>query len=388
MSDELRQPSVLDIDALLQPIEGDNPSGESLRYSGIYGEIAEARRADKNVSQGEWQSELKVADYRRVIELAVPVLATQSKDLQIAVWLTEAVAQEHGFAGLRDGLVLLRRLEEDFWDTLHPEIDEGDMEGRANAISWIDTQSTLLVPAIAITDTDRRSYTDWEDSKKFDFPENMDSLDSESQERYQALRVQAETERRVTGEMWRRAKGQTRRRFYEELNVTIDECWDAVKALDKVNEEKFDRNSMPGLSNLQKMLDKVHSQVKKLLDEKRIEEPDDVGSTAEESSNGPGGDSAAVGAGGGGGGGAVQSRKDALKRLGEIANFFQRTEPHSPVAYLVQRAVKWGNMPLESWLQEVIKDEGVLSQLRQTLGLDSGGDGYEAAPVAESGEGW
>ncbi len=386
MSDELRKPSVLDIDALLQPIEGDNPSGESLRYSGIYGDISEARRADKDVSQGDWQSELKIADFRRVIELAVPVLARQSKDLQIAVWLTEAIAQEHGFAGLRDGLILLRRLEEDFWDTLHPEIDEGDMEGRANAIAWMDTQGALIVPAIAITDADRRSFTDWEDSKKFDFPENLDSLDSDSQERYQSLRIQAETERRVTGEMWRRAKGQTRRRFYEELNFTIDECWEAVKALDKVNEEKYDRNSMPGLSNLQKSLDKVHSQVKKLLDEKRIEEPDDLESADEENAASLSDESVTGGVNSSGG--AVQSRKDALKRLGEIANFFQRTEPHSPVAYLVQRAVKWGNMPLESWLQEVIKDESVLSQLRQTLGLENAGDGYEAAPAAESGEGW
>jgi type VI secretion system protein ImpA len=55
--------------------------------------------------------------------------------------------------------------------------------------------------------------------------------------------------------------------------------------------------------------------------------------------------------------------------LAEVADFFRQTEPHSPVSYLVQRAVKWGNMPLESWLQEVVKDESVLSQIRETLGF-------------------
>jgi type VI secretion system protein ImpA len=58
--------------------------------------------------------------------------------------------------------------------------------------------------------------------------------------------------------------------------------------------------------------------------------------------------------------------------LGDIADFFQKTEPHSPVSYLVQRAVKWGNMPLENWLQDVIKDESILAQLRQTLGFNTG----------------
>jgi type VI secretion system protein ImpA len=80
-------------------------------------------------------------------------------------------------------------------------------------------------------------------------------------------------------------------------------------------------------------------------------------------------------------GGAVRSRQDALKRLSEVAEFFRQTEPHSPVAYLVQRAVKWGNMPLDNWLQEVIKDETVLGQLRETLGFGAfNGDSSTASP--------
>jgi len=75
--------------------------------------------------------------------------------------------------------------------------------------------------------------------------------------------------------------------------------------------------------------------------------------------------------------------------LAEIAAFFQKTEPHSPVAYLVQRAVKWGNMPLDSWLQEVIKDPATLEQLNEMLGIShssSGGtyDSYEAEPEAST----
>ena len=45
--------------------------------------------------------------------------------------------------------------------------------------------------------------------------------------------------------------------------------------------------------------------------------------------------------------------------------------PDQLLSYLVQRAVRWGNMPLESWLQDVIKDESVLFQLRQTLGFNT-----------------
>src|SRR5438876_1060124 len=90
-SDEEQPPGVIDLNALLRPIPGENPSGENLRYSGLYDEISDARRADDNLNQGEWQTELKVADFRRVIDIVVPALTNQSKDLQLAAWLSEAL---------------------------------------------------------------------------------------------------------------------------------------------------------------------------------------------------------------------------------------------------------------------------------------------------------
>jgi type VI secretion system protein ImpA len=369
MSDDLQKPPVVDLDVLLQPISDESPSGENLRYSGLYDDISNARRADDTLNQGDWQSEVKVADYSRVIDLSVSALSTKSKDMQVAAWLSEALIKEFGFAGLRDGMKLLAGLQENFWDTLHPEVDEGDMEGRANAISWLDTQGSFAIKGAPITSGPGYGFLGFEDSKRFDIPDNLESLGSEEQQKYNDLKYQAETEKRVTTDMWRKAVAQTRRAFCEELNYTIGECWEAFKELNRVIEEKYERNQMPGLSELKRSLDAIGLQTKKMLDEKRLEEPDesDAGFVDGESGD------ASDGSGRGGSAGAVQGRHDALKRLGEIAAFFQRTEPHSPVAYLVQRAVKWGNMPLDSWLQDVIKDDTVLHSLRQTLGLDTTG---------------
>lgn len=371
MSEELQKPPVIDLETILQPISEETPSGEYLRYSGIYDQISEARRADMDVSQGEWQTELKVADFRQVISLSVETLNTQSKDLQIGVWLAEALMKEFGFVGLRDGMKLLSGLQDRFWETLHPEIEEGDMEGRANAIAWFDTQAALTIKGAKITGGDGYSYTDWEDSKKFDIPENIDTLEYADQDRYRELAAQAETERRVTGDLWRKEKLRTSRAFCEEVNFALAECWTEFNELNRVIEEKYDRIQMPGLSTLKKSLEEVEIQVKKLLEEKRQEEPsdaDDVTSTETSES----GETVTVGGGISSVSGAIQNRKDALKRLSDIAEFFQKTEPHSPVAHLVTRAVKWGNMPLDGWLQDVIKDEAVLYQIRQTLGFNTG----------------
>ena len=131
MSEELERPPVVDLDLIFQPIPGENPAGVELRYSGIYDEIREARRADENLAQGEWQTELKIADFPKVLNLGIDALVSKSKDLQIAAWLSEALVKLHGFAGLRDGLKILAGLQDTFWETLYPQIDEGDMESRA-----------------------------------------------------------------------------------------------------------------------------------------------------------------------------------------------------------------------------------------------------------------
>ena len=372
---------VIDLEALLQPISEENPSGENLQYSGLYDEIREARRADLDLPTGDWQRQLKTADYRKVIDLAIPALTTQTKDLQIAAWLAEALTKQHGFVGLRDALQLMGGLHLNFWETCFPEIDDGDQEGRANAIEWMDKQVSDAATGAPITGGAGLSFMAWEESKRFDFPENLDALDSSEQEKFTELMGQAERERRTTGEMWRKAKAQSRRAFYEALNLTLEECWEAYQALDRAIEEKFDRNQTPGMNILKKTLDDIRTGVQRLLEEKRREEPDPSDLEASD------GDGSVEGANGGEGvvyaaggvalsaGGAVRSRQEALKRLSEVAEFFRKTEPHSPVSYLVQRAVKWGGMPLENWLQEVIKDEGVLGALRETLGVGTAGDG-------------
>ncbi|MBK9154983.1 MAG: type VI secretion system protein TssA [Chloracidobacterium sp.] len=368
MSDELRMPPVIDLEVLLQPISEESPSGESLRYSGIYDEITEARRADDDLNQGEWVTDLKVADYNKVIDLGVPALSTQTKDLQIGVWVAEAEIRRFGFAGLRDSLLMLHGFHERFWDTVHPEIDEGDMEGRANAMSWLDENGAIAVRTAPITGVRGYSFNDYEDSKKYDFPESVDSLMPDEQKRINNLKAEAEKNRSVTASMWNVERIETRRAAMETINNTIEECWTALNDLNRICEEKYDRNQTPGFSNLKGMLDKAHEQVKKLLEEKRAEEPDEI---EEEEVAGEGAEGAVGGAKGDGSvSGAIANRRDALKKLAEIAAFFHKTEPHSPVSYLVQRAVKWGNMGLESWLQEVVKDQSVLFQLRETLGVD------------------
>ncbi|MEO8053551.1 MAG: type VI secretion system protein TssA [Acidobacteriota bacterium] len=363
---------VFNLDALLAPIAGENPSGENLQYSGLHDEIREARRADDDVSQGDWVHELKVADWEKVAELSGESLAGKTKDLQIVAWLSEAAVNMNGFPGLRDSLKLAAGLLDTYWDTLYPEIDEGnDLEARANSLAWLDRQAADAARKVSLTKRGGANFNffQWEDALQYDFPADTSKLSSEALQQLEEKRARAQMEGKVTGEEIRKAKSDTRRAFYEELSSDVAESWAALKALDKAMDARFARQT-PGLGSLTKTLEGIRSLLEKVVKEKRLEEPD-----PSDAAEGAEGESA--GGAAGGPGGAIRARDQALAQLAQVADYFRRTEPHSPVSYLVQRAITWGQMPLDAWLVDVIKDNNVLAGLRETLGLkgESGSTG-------------
>ncbi len=74
---------------------------------------------------------------------------------------------------------------------------------------------------------------------------------------------------------------------------------------------------------------------------------------------------------------AVANREQALASLRQVANFFRTTEPHSPVSYALEQAVRWGRMPLPALLKEIVEDQGTLAGLFQRLGIQEKSDAQE-----------
>jgi type VI secretion system protein ImpA len=67
--------------------------------------------------------------------------------------------------------------------------------------------------------------------------------------------------------------------------------------------------------------------------------------------------------------GHAASREDALRALSEIANFFRRTEPHSPLSYTLDEAVRRGRMTWPELLAEVVADMDARNSILTTLGI-------------------
>jgi len=353
---------IVDVTALLTPIAGENPAGASLRYEPVYDVIKEARRSDDTMEKGEWQREAKTADWRKVIETASDVLATKSKDLQVAAWLTEALVKQRGFAGLRDGLQLLRGLHEQFWDPLYPEVEDGDLEARIMVIEFLNRELPPSLRQIPVTQGENYSWLRWKESR------DVDNLSRQNP----AAHATALSEGKITSEQFDKAVTATAPAFYSTLFEDLNQTWEEYQQLDPVVNEKFGRDA-PSLLEVKKALEECRTLVNGIAKQKGVlPEPTTAQVQGTDGAEGVvaqvDGQPVTVVTGG------IlplepQNRADALRRLEAVATYFHRTEPHSPVAYLVERAVQWGQMPLEQWLQEVVKDAAVLTSIRETLGL-------------------
>ena len=115
---------MLDIEPWISALEGSNPSGESLRDDPRFHEIEELVRAGavvKRDGRGDAPEHTGAVDWTRVLECA-EALRAQGRDLRLLVVVARALLNTRGPAGLAEGLTLVTRTVETHWETLHPEL--------------------------------------------------------------------------------------------------------------------------------------------------------------------------------------------------------------------------------------------------------------------------
>lgn len=353
--------SIIDLSALLAPIAGDNPAGEDVRYT-LHDAIKEARRSDDGLAQGDWKHDAKASDWNAVIALSRPILLSKSKDLQVGVWLTEALVKKHAWRGLRDGFRLLEGLIAQFWASLYPALEDGDLDFRAGPLEALNQTLPFAIRNLPLTGPpDSYSWFSFDESRT---TENVGRKDP-------GKKADLLAAGKLSSEQFDKAVGEKGRAFYEQLTGEIEQAWETFQQLDHQVDEKFGR-AAPSLLDVKKALEDCRTLLATILAGKRKLEPDAVAEAA-----GNGADDTATPVASAGSGGAPagpltldpRNRADAIRRLQAVATFFHRTEPHSPAAYLIERAAKWCDMPLEQWLQEVIRNDDVLNRLRETLGI-------------------
>jgi type VI secretion system protein ImpA len=266
-------------DDLLDPISADQPAGVDLRWTPEWDRIKEARRADDALETGQWaKKDRKVADWGAAQELAMTLLRERSKDLQLAMWLTEANIKLHGFAGLRDGLRLARELIVRYWDSgLYPPIEDGP-EDRARPLEWLNhdtlVDSITAIPITLRTDQGRDyNFFELQEARRVGSEASCRTADGEIDPKKKKSYDEAVAAGKVSMEQFERALRETKRAGYEELHADFQQTYDEFKALEKVIDERFG-NAAPNLSTCRALLSDMKREISTIMERKRREEPD------------------------------------------------------------------------------------------------------------------
>lgn len=371
----MASPTTVDFDALLAPISEEAPTGIALKddpaASSVYYAVKDAReaaraaeRAGANAAWDEEGAERAGAnrpDWSLVVRLATDALREKTKDLWIATWLLEGLTRQHGFAGVRDGFHLIRKLCERYFDQIHPRPDDDGVATTVAQLAGLNgegAEGALLAPLAAIPITQGTSVGPFTGRDYADAENIARTADPE-------VRSKRIAQGAATLEMFEAAARETSPDFFANLREDIAA---AIEEFDKMNAVLADRcgldgngySAAPPSSKISATLADALARVRTLAGD--APEAAGVESPANGGSTGGGGDLTAIVSN-------ISSREDAFKALMRVADFFRRTEPHSPVSYALEQAVRWGRMPLPELIRDLVSDEGVRREFFRRTGM-------------------
>ncbi len=135
-----------DILELRGAIATDRPSGEDLSYDAAFAEMERLATGRSEQQFGETVYAAEEPDWS-VLELHAVELAHRTHDLRVGLNLTAGLLRTQGLVGLADGLELLAGWLEDEWESVHPLLDEDDVEPaleRSNVLTGLCDDAFVL----------------------------------------------------------------------------------------------------------------------------------------------------------------------------------------------------------------------------------------------------
>ncbi|MCW8040442.1 MULTISPECIES: type VI secretion system protein TssA [Acinetobacter] len=359
----------LELDHLLQPISESRPCGIDCSFSNEFHAIKKAKtKDDPLLEQGDWVSEQKKADWAFIHAKSTELLTEKTKDLRLLTWLLEAWPHLYGFDGIAKALELTHRSLNVYWDLLHPEIEDGDLDQRIGLLQGFINLLPALLKGISVVSTPA-AYT-------------LSDYDSMRHHQNQRLKMNAKDElneetanylEQFEQALFNTSKSVQYQNFQQFLDIInqwqlLKETLDSLMGLDA-----------PSFASIDSQIETIHMTIKKIY------KADAFYSSSAESANTA---SEPVNHADFSANHAVQhmnhqqsfqpqlqnhlaNRAQAMLVLQEIADYFQANEPHSPVSYLLQKTIKWSHMPLHEWLAQVLKNEKPLETVHELLGVQA-----------------
>ena len=258
------------------------------------------------------------------------------------------------FRGLRQGLELIRKLLEVFWDTIYPRIDDdGDLELRATPLRWVGSQLDSAVRSTPLTQAGHHWYQ-YRESRTLPTEAEAQS-DSAKQQR----RNDAAAEGILTPEEFEKGLEGTSLGVSQKIFDHLTELLQDVQDFGAYCDEKFG-DASPDFVPLRTSIEEVLQTARVLLVKKgglRSQAQTEAEALPELPQAG---ESPEMGVGtqpfpDGSAPTAAAPRRarggiepvdfdDAVERTIAVSRFLRREFPFSPAPYLMLRALRWGEL--------------------------------------------
>ncbi|MEL7150211.1 MAG: type VI secretion system ImpA family N-terminal domain-containing protein [Pseudomonadota bacterium] len=372
----------MNAEPFLRPVDGANPSGVELKHSpgflAIDAMLQPAMRQNRIDSNGELNAAAAI-DWAKVVSEAEKLAAT-GWDLRLLVLVARAWTNQSGFAGLAAGCELISDALLAQWEGIHPELrDRPDKamaaKGREGAIRDIENRddgvlgdldmNVVLEPrgfgAIRGGELAQAALSDYEYMQIGTGGMSADEMAAHSA-----------------------AHAQLQARVQTALLATRDETADALETLagqiDAANQARaalegayakaggFENGGGVRLGQLETFLNRCRKALD-MVGDAPTEAPAPQGEeTNMTHTTAPPPGAAPVAASGGAMPGKLASRRDVEKCLDLIIEFYERTEPSSPIPHLAQRMRRMVPMDFMQLIEEVAP--GGLKDFKNVAGVD------------------
>ncbi len=340
---------MIDVDALVLPLEESNPCGENLEYDPDFMSLEAAARGKPDQEFGDTRVEAEEPDWKSIEESAVALLA-RTRDLRPSMLLVRALTRNDGVEGLAQGLEMVARLVAELWEPLHPQLDPDDDDPimRINTLSALVDENGLLRDLRAAQFV---SATGFGPCTVRQVEGALGLLDSAGESGGPSL-VQLEG-------MVREAAG---RDVPNHAQIALDQLRALVRTLDEKVGSDRSLDAKPLVARLTPLAGLWANATGGDLDDEAAPKRRRRGA----SSAGAGGRAA----------GELRSREDAIRLLGKVCEFLERSEPTNPAPLLIRRAQRVMTMSFVDIMREMAP-EG-MDSVSKIAGLASGSEGTES----------
>ncbi len=378
--------SILNLDKLLAPISDELPCGlcketsENLDLEAAFGLVQFAADIARKIEKAKAELELLAPAVRKDVikdsagrsndpkkDPGWPAIATQcceileskSKDTRVLAWLIESMARSSGFHGLSEALEVSAGLVEAHGKELLPHSPEESFY----ALAFLDklNQSSSLIDGLGRITLSRDSSVCFRAkliARHLEGlpPDQRDELMESGLLLYED--IEKEIEQSDEGDL---------REFLLGIEISIANA----ELLDQALGKQSGKAGF-GFGRVLSELKTIQEWFKELTHGKLA--ASDASEQSEDSSDGAndseGNDSDRTNKQSGNTKtGNLQSREEALNQLLKVASFFRKTEPHSPLSYTLEQAVRWGKMPLPELLNDLVQDPAVRAEVFRRMGI-------------------